>query len=67
MKQILNNNTVLCPAQGGMKAVVWTDAIQMMIIVLGTFIIAVVGVKKVGGASEVMDIVTRDNRINFLK
>ena len=50
-----------------MKAVVWTDAIQMVIIVLGTFVIAIVGVAKVGGGSALWETVTRDNRINFIK
>ena len=48
-----------------MKAVVWTDAIQMTIIIFGTLAIAIEGVDKVGGGSKLWDIVNDDNRINF--
>ena len=44
---------------------IWTDAIQMAIVMGGTMAIAIIGAEKVGGASEVWDIVKEDNRINF--
>ena len=51
--------------KGGLKAVVWTDAVQMLIVMGGTLTIAIMGANKVGGPSEVWDIVKEDNRINF--
>ena len=45
---------------------VWTDSIQMIVIVVGTIVIAAVGVSEVGGASKVWEIVKEDNRIEFL-
>ena len=51
--------------QGGLKAVVWTDAIQMGIVMIGTLTIAIMGSDQVGGPSKVWDIVKEDNRLNF--
>ena len=41
--------TVLYSLQGGMKAVVYADAIQMVIIVLGTIACIVIGLQALGG------------------
>ena len=46
---------------------IWTDAVQMAIVMGGTMAIAIIGTDKVGGSSEVWDIVNEDNRINFNK
>ena len=43
----------------------WTDAVQMAIVMIGTFVIAIIGADRVGGPSKVWDIVKEDNRINF--
>jgi sodium-coupled monocarboxylate transporter 8/12 len=59
--------TLLYSLQGGMKAVVYGDAIQMVIIILGTIICAVVGLEALGGMSEFLQRVPaeRTNAINF--
>ena len=43
----------------------WTDAVQMAIVMGGTLTIAIMGANQVGGPSEVWEIVKEDNRINF--
>jgi len=50
---------------GGLRAVVWTDVFQSVIILAGLIIIAVGGVVEVGSLREVWDINQRHGRINF--
>lgn len=42
-------------SMGGMLAVVWTDAIQMVIIFIGLIIVIVVGVQEIGSFGEVLE------------
>lgn len=44
---------------------VWTDAVQMLIVMGGTLTVAIMGANRVGGPAEVWDIVKEDGRINF--
>lgn len=53
--------------QGGIGAVVWTDAFQSVIMLLGQVFICTIGVSKVGGINEVYDAVKKLNRFNFDK
>lgn len=39
--------------QGGVKAVVWTDVMQMSIAIMGMIALSIVGIAKAGGISEV--------------
>ena len=55
---------ILYTVLGGILAVVWTDAIQMIIIFIGLILIVIVGVKAVGGM-EVIQINTPKNYWNF--
>ncbi len=55
---------VFYTTMGGILAVVWTDAIQMIIIFIGLIIIVVAGVKFVGGYSVIVDN-TPDGYWNF--
>ena len=48
-----------------MRAVVWTDAVQMIIIVVGLFTLLVKGIISHDGDSSVMDIVKDGNRFNW--
>jgi len=48
-----------------MKAVVWTDAIQMIILLIGLIAIAALGSKKAGGAANIWHIAKATGRINF--
>jgi len=50
---------------GGILAVVWTDAIQMIIIIVGLVLIVIVGVNTVGGIS-VIKVNTPENFWEFL-
>ena len=51
--------------QGGIKAVVWTDAIQMVILLGGLIVIAAIGASKMGGGNAVWEIAKSTGRTNF--
>lgn len=55
---------ILYTVMGGILAVVWTDAIQMIIIFVGLLLIVIVGVNAVGGI-EVINTNTPDNYWDF--
>lgn len=59
--------TLLYSLQGGMKAVVYGDAIQMVIIILGTIACVYFGLKNLGGINELVAHVdhSRLQAINF--
>lgn len=46
--------TIIYSYQGGMKAVIWGDVIQMIILVLGIIVCTLYGIKLLGGWSEFM-------------
>ncbi|KAI0234204.1 Sodium-coupled monocarboxylate transporter 1 [Lamellibrachia satsuma] len=50
---------------GGMKAVLWADAVQSVVMVLGLLMVIIVGIWKVGGIQEVWRIADEGGRINF--
>ncbi|XP_072260801.1 sodium/iodide cotransporter [Pyxicephalus adspersus] len=50
---------------GGMKAVIWTDVFQVLVMLSGFFAIAIRGILLVGGTSEVLNIASNYSRINF--
>lgn len=52
-------------ALGGMKAVVWTDTLQMCIIFAGLITLIVEGSKVIGGFSKAWDIADKGGRIKF--
>jgi len=62
---IINNGLVELLFQGGIKAVVWTDALQMVILLGGLVTIAALGSAKLGGGSVVWNAASLDGRINF--
>lgn len=51
--------------QGGLKAVVWTDVFQSIIMLAGLITVAVSGSLEVGGLSKVWEINKKHGRINF--
>ncbi|ODM97731.1 Sodium-dependent multivitamin transporter [Orchesella cincta] len=53
-------------AIGGLKAVVWTDVFQMLIMLAGMFAIVIGGALQVGGYSKVFQIAQDHQRIKFL-
>ena len=51
--------------QGGIKAVVWTDAVQMLILLVGLIAVAVLGSVRAGGAAAVWRIAVETGRVNY--
>lgn len=66
-------NTIICVVCvfytmfGGIKAVVWADVIQALIMIGSCIVFVVLGVIKVGGLSTVWQRATDGNRIEFFK
>ncbi|XP_038664248.1 sodium-coupled monocarboxylate transporter 2 [Scyliorhinus canicula] len=50
---------------GGLKAVVWTDAFQLIVMVLGFFIVLIQGTISLGGSKKVMTIAAEGDRLNI--
>ncbi|NWT49127.1 SC5A5 protein, partial [Chroicocephalus maculipennis] len=55
----------LCFVQGGMKAVIWTDVFQVMVMLSGFIAIIIRGVLLVGGPAKVLGIAANGSRVNF--
>ncbi|XP_075548947.1 sodium-coupled monocarboxylate transporter 2-like isoform X1 [Dermacentor variabilis] len=55
----------LYTALGGMKAVVWTDAFQMTIMLVGMLSVVVWGAMKVGGLGQVWETAVSGGRVQF--
>ena len=51
--------------KGGIKAVVWTDAVQMCILLVGLTALAVMGCVRAGGGEAVWRIAVDTGRINY--
>ncbi|XP_014279125.1 sodium-coupled monocarboxylate transporter 2 [Halyomorpha halys] len=52
---------------GGLKAVVWSDTIQGLIMVLSAVIVAVIGTIKVGGVAKVFEAASEGERLEFFR
>lgn len=48
-----------------MRAVVWTDTLQMIFIIIGMFTVAICGTHKVGGIEKLWDLAQKSGRIEF--
>ena len=57
--------TQACMFQGGIKAVVWTAAVQMIILLVGLIAVAALGSVKAGGGEEVWKIAKDTGRVVF--
>ncbi|XP_053556018.1 sodium/iodide cotransporter-like [Bombina bombina] len=55
----------LYTSMGGMKAVIWTDVFQVIVMLSGFFAIIIRGTLLVGGVTDVLDIARNYSRINF--
>lgn len=53
--------------QGGMKAVVWTDTLQMVILFMGLIAIDIAGLFSIGSFSIVWDTAKQGGRNRFFK
>ncbi|XP_056152305.1 sodium-dependent multivitamin transporter-like [Lampris incognitus] len=56
----------LYTTMGGLKAVIWTDVFQTVVMFIGQLVVIVVGVQQTGGPSEVWNKVWEGNRISGL-
>lgn len=57
--------TVLLLAQGGMKAVIWTDVFQVFVMLSGFLAVIIRGLLLVGGPTRALAIATNGSRVNF--
>ncbi|XP_052070164.1 sodium-coupled monocarboxylate transporter 1-like [Mytilus californianus] len=56
----------LYTALGGMKAVVWTDTVQVLIMFAGMLILLIFGCRKLGGLDVAWRVADQNDRIKFL-
>lgn len=62
--------TLLCvsyTAVGGIKAVVWTDVLQITLTIVASVTVAIVGVRQAGGLNKVWEAAERGGRLVFFK
>ena len=58
----------MCPClQGGLKAVVWTDALQTFLMFGGVIIVMILGTVSVGGPGVVWERSHQSGRLEFFK
>ncbi|XP_034515642.1 sodium-dependent multivitamin transporter [Ailuropoda melanoleuca] len=50
--------------QGGLKAVIWTDVFQTLVMFLGQLVVIIVGSAKVGGLGHVWEVASQHGRIS---
>ena len=65
-KKHYNGLNKLC-VQGGMKAVIWTDVFQMLIIMAGMLTLVVIGADRVGGFRHVWRISRAGGRAELIR
>lgn len=60
---------LLCLAtfQGGMKAVIWNDVFQAIVMLGGLVAVLIVGTLKVGGFGKVFDLLEKGQRLKFIE
>lgn len=64
---LLSTNNIIFLLQGGLKAVVWTDAIQGVFTITAVLAIIILGISKVGGIQRVLELNNRGGRLEFFK
>ncbi|XP_037516389.1 sodium-coupled monocarboxylate transporter 2 isoform X3 [Rhipicephalus sanguineus] len=66
---ILVNGSVCAfyTAVGGIKAVVWTDVVQMLLMIFGLLIVLIQGFMTIGEPSEVFDAVNKEGLLEFFE
>lgn len=60
-------NALFALPQGGMKAVVWTDVFQVVVMLAGFWAILIRGTVVMGGPTHVLELVRNRSRINLLE
>ena len=58
---------LVCVIQGGLKAVLWADTVQMFIMMAGILAILIKGCITLGGIGNVWAMAEQGGRINFNK
>ena len=53
--------------KGGMKAVIWTDVFQGVVMMGGLLTIIIMGTVDVGGSARVFELCRNGSRLNFFK
>ena len=53
--------------QGGLKAVIWTDVFQTLVMFLGQLVVIIVGSAKVGGLGHVWDVASQHGLISGIE
>lgn len=59
--------SILFYLQGGLKAVIWTDVFQSLIMIAGLIVVVIVGSIEVGGFDRVWQINKEFGRLNFFE
>jgi len=54
-------------SQGGLKAVLWTDTLQFLIMIVGCIVLLIFGTVKAGGPSEVWRVNKLSGRLDILE
>ncbi|XP_049759196.1 sodium-dependent multivitamin transporter isoform X1 [Elephas maximus indicus] len=54
-------------ALGGLKAVIWTDVFQTLVMFLGQLVVIIVGSAKVGGLGRVWEVASQHDRISGIE
>lgn len=54
-------------ALGGLKAVIWTDVFQTLVMFLGQLVVIIVGSRKVGGMVHVWEVASQHGRISGIE
>lgn len=57
----------LSALQGGLRAVLWTDTFQTLVVIAGLIGIISIGASHLGGIGKVWEIASAGGRINFWK
>ena len=53
--------------KGGLKAVLWTDAIQLIIMLVGVIVVLIYGSIEQGGFSKVLEVNRISGRLDILE
>lgn len=64
-KYLLKQHYACVSLQGGMKAVIWTDVFQIVVMLSGFIAVFIQGTILAGGPARVLEIANNGSRINF--
>jgi Na+/proline symporter len=64
----IKNLIIFClPTQGGLKAVVWTDAVQCVFMLFSMFTVVILGIIRAGGFGAIFQAAEEGGRLEFFK